>query len=580
LPSVVAKSEAISVLAKAKEELQRTAVTTESQIRSVALAFRGLAGQADEILKLAAAIVGCVESESVNSILPKVQALGAAARNFIGERLQATAGILEAVATEAKVLGQLSEVTSQQAEIALKTKALSVLTNVEVAHLGAPGAGFQYLARELAEFSKSLIADAKALEAHMDSRKTAIEETRRALSTELPRLREKLATIEEDLGKDLAALDASLTHLSNAPAQFRTCVEDIARQIAGVVSAVQAHDITRQQSEHIEEAFDTISERLRDAERHADGVSRDLPYAHAGMAIQIYQLKSVRVTVEHWTSQIKECMDGIRRVSASDMVGIGPMVLAQEADVSSQLAHIELLESESQACSARIERTLDGLSSLMQFVNEHALRSRSIRDRLRLLSFNSIIEASHLGTKADAVLAIAKTIKEISGEWSEIADRSWHSMEEMQMLAEETERTREAFSEASNEKLREAQAQTRAGLENLRTAAAFAASRSKEMETITGKMQAQSAQVGGSDNLLDACTGKIDAIVTQLESMKLDLERDHPGVQRRVDEAEAEQMYSASYTTEMERDVMHAALRGAPLPTAQSVLQGNSVELF
>src|ERR1700728_2601646 len=125
-------SEAITVLEKAKEELQRTAVTTESQIRKVALAFRGLAGQTDEILNLAAAIVGCVESEGVSSILPKMQGLGAAARKFIGDRLQATAGVLEAVATEVKVLRELSEVTDQQAEIALKTKALSVLTNVEV----------------------------------------------------------------------------------------------------------------------------------------------------------------------------------------------------------------------------------------------------------------------------------------------------------------------------------------------------------------------------------------------------------------------------------------------------------------
>jgi hypothetical protein len=573
-------SEAITVLEKAKEELQRTAVTTESQIRSVALAFRGLAGQTDEILNLAAAIVGCVESESVSSILPKVQGLGAAARKFIGDRLQATAGLLEAVATEVKVLRELSEVTGQQAEIALKTKALSVLTNVEVAHLGTMGAGFQYLARELAEFSKSLIADAKALETHMDSRKTTIEETRRALSTELPRLREKLGTIEEDLGKDLSALNASLTHLSNAPAQFRMCVEDIARQIAGVVSAVQAHDITRQQSEHIEEAFDIISDKLHSADRHVDGASRDLPDAYAGITIQIYQLQSVRVTVEHWTSQIKECMDGIRRVSASEMSGIGPMVLAQEADVSSQLAHIESLERESQACSLRIQRTLDGLSGLMQFVTEHVQRSRSIRDRLRLLSFNSIIEASRLGTKADAVLAIAKTIKEISGEWSEVADRSWQAMEEMQMMAKETETTREAFSEASNEKLREAQEQTRAGLENLRTAAAFAASRSKEMESITGKMQAQSAEVSGNDNLLETCTGKIDALVSQLESMKLELERNNPGMNFKCDEKVAEQMYAASYSTEMEREVMQAALRGMPLPGAKPMLGGNSVELF
>ena len=174
------------------------------------------------------------------------------------------------------------------------------------------------------------------------------------LSAELPRLREKLAAIEIDLGKDLAALDSSLTQLSRTPAQFKIGVEDIARQIAGVVAAIQTHDITRQQSEHVEEAFALISARIGGDRNFGDGgCSGIVPQAYAGLTIQIYQLKSIKVTVENWTLQIKTCMGGILRVSASEMVGIGPMVLGQERDVSSQLAHIELLERESQAYSAQ-----------------------------------------------------------------------------------------------------------------------------------------------------------------------------------------------------------------------------------
>jgi hypothetical protein len=578
--TVASKSEPVAALAKAKSALQGIASNTEKQIRSVALAFRELAGQADAILNLAAGIVGCVENESVRSILPRVQTLGAAAKKFIGDRLQATAGILETVGTEVKVLEQLTQVTAQQSDIALKTKALSVLTNVEVAHLGELGVGFEYLAHELAEFSKSLIEDAKALESRTDARKTSIEETKHTLSAELPRLREKLAVIEDDLGRRLAALDSSLAQLSTVPAQFKAGVEDIAGKIAGVVSAVQSHDITRQQSEHVEEAFVLISEKMREVGISETEMTQDFPQAYAGLTIQIYQLKSIKATVETWTTQIKSCMAGILRVSASEMLGIGPVVLQQERDVSSQLAHIELLERESQSYSAHIEHTLAGLSSLMQFITEHVQRSKSIRDRLRLLSFNSIIEASHLGTKADAVLAIAKTIKEISGEWAQITERSVRAMEEMQSLIDQTKHVMEAFSEASNEKLREAQAETSNGLDNLRQAAAFAASQSREMEAITGKMQAKGAEVGSIDDFLDASSGQLEMILSQLDGVKRELETDHPRVKLAYDEAEAERLYSAAYTTEMERDVLHAALRGGALPVAQLAMAGNSVELF
>ncbi len=98
-------TEAVRALEKARGELQAMSHASESEIESVASACEGLAGHADTMLNLAATIVRRVENESVSSVLPKVQTLGATARGFIGDRLQATTGILEAATTEVKLLG-------------------------------------------------------------------------------------------------------------------------------------------------------------------------------------------------------------------------------------------------------------------------------------------------------------------------------------------------------------------------------------------------------------------------------------------------------------------------------------------
>jgi hypothetical protein len=583
--SIASKAKSVFALEQAKGELQAMARTIESEIGSVARAFEGLAGHTDTIVNLAAAIVGCVENQSVSSILPKVQTLGAAARQFIAEKLQATAGVLETVTTEVKLLRQLSAVAGSQEAIALEIKALSVLTNIEVAHLGTVGVCFQYLARELAEFSKSVVDDTHQLASHTNERRAAIEDTRRVLSAELPRLREELARIEVDLGNALATVESGLTQLSSTPVQFRTCVEDIAQQITAVVAAVQAHDITRQQMEHVEEAFTLISERMRaggDSEdgNSENGVAQELPRAYAGLTIQIYQLRTIKETVASWASQIRTCMAGILRVSASEVVGIGPLVLEQEEKVSSQLARIELLEREGQAYSERIHRTLGGLSNLVQLVGEHLERSKSVRDRLRLLSFNSIVEASHLGTKANVILAISTSIKGISVAWSQITDQSGLVMQEILKLVKQMNQVMEAFSQASNDRLHEAQVETRAGLDNLRSAAEFAAGQAQEMKAATEKMQAKIAKVGDTGDLLDACFGRFDAVLTEIEGVRSQLEIAQPGVKEGYDAAEVEQLFSASYTTEMERDVLRAALRGTALPVAQQSFAGNSVELF
>ena len=58
------------------------------------------------------------------------------------------------------------------------------------------------------------------------------------------------------------------------------------------------------------------------------------------------------------------------------------------------------------------------------------------------------------------------------------------------------------------------------------------------------------------------------------------MEIDSPGVKEGYDAAEVERLFSTSYTTEMERDVLQAALSGKALPVAQQNFAGNNVELF
>ncbi len=201
------KTEVLELLMSAKDELVTLERTTAAEITSVVNAFESIAGYAEKILSLAGAIVGCVEGESVSSVLAKVQTLGATAKRCIGDRVQATARILETVSTEGRVLRQLSEVTRGQEAIALETRALSILTNVEVARLGEEGEGFEYLARELAGFSKSVTEDTHEISFHRDAHAVAVEETRRVLTTELPRLRKEFARMEEALGEALSAVN-------------------------------------------------------------------------------------------------------------------------------------------------------------------------------------------------------------------------------------------------------------------------------------------------------------------------------------------------------------------------------------
>ena len=552
--------------------------TADREVASVARAFEELAGKADAVLQMAGGIVACVEGEGVSSVASTVQSLCATVKAFMSARLEATARILDMLTAEAALMRRLSAATEDQAAIASQTKALSVLTNIEVARLGDVGRGFGYLAGELSEFSKSVAKDTQQLASQAGSRAVAIKEMGRALSADLPRLQEETVRIEEALRTAAQVVDSSVARLSTAPAEFKMCVEDIARQIAGVVAAIQAHDITRQQSDHVQESIGLIYSRISSDGTNA--LSDELPLAYAGLTVQSSQLKNVKDTLTHWASQIGTCMDGMLQVSASGVVGIGPMVLDHEREVSSQLVHIEKLQRESLSRSEKIRRALSGLSNLSQLVSEHLRRSECIRNRLRLLTFNSIIEASRLGKEGDSMLAIAKSIKEVSAEWNTVIDQSGVALDELLSLVKKTDAVMEAFSEARDEKLRQAEAQTRVALEGVRKAAEFVAAEAYKMNTVTGAMLERIPAVRKTVGVLADCSSGLDSVAAEIDQLVLQLEAQDADIKERYDAAEIKQLFSALYTTEIERLVLHAQLYGGEVPVAQPALAGNEVELF
>jgi methyl-accepting chemotaxis protein len=569
-----------SHLEKAGGDLQWLLRNTEDAINGLVIAFQDLAEHTGTTLKLAAAIVDCVQGESVTSVLPSVRAMGVAAKQFLGERLQATSGILDTVTAEMELLHRLSSVTEGQTQIALKINMLTVHTKIEVAHLGSVGDGFEYLAHELAEFSQSLTANTKELAAHADERKGATETTRQMLTVELPHLREELTRVQANLSSDLAQLNAGLSELSRMPEQLKVSAENIAQQISGVVVAVQGYDITRQQIEHVQEALTVISHKLLGQSGTKARVTPEAALAHAGLAIQICQLNAIQATIGEWKSQIRTCMESIFRISASDIVGIGPLVLEQEDSMASQISHIELLERECQAHSEKVRSTIAGISNLSQLFTEHLRKSEAARNRLRMLQFNSVIEASRLGAQADTICVVADGIGEVSAEWSRIAEQSGSTLQGIRGLSDRIGKVVLTFSETGNEELNRAQEQTKAGLESLRKASAFALLQGQKIERAIEIMRARSVEIGKTSDLLDACFARIDKVLSAVEQIKSQLEADDPEVRKAYDGAEIEELFSASYTTQAERNVLCAAIYGTTFSAAEPCSEGNDVELF
>ena len=248
--------------------------------------------------------------------------------------------------------------------------------------------------------------------------------------------------------------------------------------------------------------------------------------------------------------------------------------------MSSQLSHIELLECECQSYVEKTRSTLEGISNLSQLFTEHLQKSDSARKRLRLLTFNSVIEASHLGAQADTICVIADGIAEVSAEWSTVAEQSGRTLEEFLNLSERISEVMTTFSKTCSEDLNRAQEQTKTGLESLRKASVFAVLQGQKIENAIEIMRTSSGEIGKISDLLDTCFGRINEVLSDIEQIKGQLELEHPDVKAGYDGEEIERLFSASYTTQTERDVLRSAIYGTAFSAAQQSSIGNDVELF
>ncbi len=571
------KAELLAVLAQVQADLSLLSSTSETEIHAVAGTFKSLAGEAAAILQQATTIVGCVEKEAISTVLPQVQTLCLAAKSSIEQRLDAASAIQGSLAKEQVMLQQLKVVGERQEAIARHLRALRVLTNIEVTHLGDAGGNFQLLAQELSTFSKSLSEQTQELAADSDQRSQAISATGAELSEKLPGLRNDVARMKADIENTLGVIDRGLSQQATIPIEFRRSAEETSRQIAGVIAAIQSHDITRQQIEHVQQALQLIASRVVAAD---DPDSVTIAAVYAGLKLQLCQLQNIKDSMSNWTGQMRQSMQDIEQLSASAVVDIGPTVLRQEQELSFRLAQVEQLQQKSGECCGGMQGTLRGLSSLAELVNQHLNRSQAIRDRLQILMLNSLIEAERLGHRGQVVSSIANLIREASADWNALADQSRLSLTQMLELVQQTGGLMEVFSETSMEKLREDQAQTRSALETVRSMAGFVAIEAGQMHVATERMQANLATVAEISDRLQISLRHLDSALRAISDLVGKLEKRDPGVSEGCDAAATEQWLSTFYTTETERQVMSAALYGTSLPIAQQSFAGNAVELF
>ncbi len=566
----------ISPIARAKLLLDAMLSESDTIIGSIGDDFQRLAQEIDSLLCLAAATLESMDQAGVTTIPAKVRDLVSASDQFIHRRFAATSAILTAMNEEEKLLHRFSGLNSGIRSVAQETRMLGLLTGIEAARLGPQGMPFQILSRDLRSFAETVADSSMDLASQTSARRTAIKESQRRLTAALPRMRGEFERIDATFATTFSEVTAAVEELSACHSHFHACLATVASQIAGVVCAIQSHDVTRQQAEHVRDVLDTFStsEPDRDA-------LLELPEAAVGLTIQIFQLRNIKEAMQAWAAQIDACLGALLGVSRSDLAKIGPLVLRQEQFLESHVLRINDLKEECRTHGEEVECALLSLSKLMQMISRSFKTSRVIRDRMHLLSLNSRIEANTSAAEAAVMVEISKNITRVAADWNRITDKSEKTMGEMSNLVVQAQEGMKTLCPGGNDGLDAAQFEIGDILRKLKGAAQSSARSASQIASALSGLQAAIQNARSKAHSINRLIDAVTEALQQIESVRNEMEVKQPGVEMLcASRAQIEREYSARYTTEIERHLLRAALYGERMPAPQVAASGNDVELF
>jgi hypothetical protein len=283
-------------------------------------------------------------------------------------------------------------------------RTLCTLTRIETSRLGSSGGDFGDLADQVRPLSEAIQASGEALveaasvlDESVDSSLRKVEGLRARQLRELPRL---VATA----GEGMRAFARRRAQAAEASIRQSAEYETLCAAVDDLVRAIQFHDITRQQIEHVGEAL-----RLT--------LSGSRP-TRALLLLQASQLESAGRVFASAVEGIEGDLNAVATRLQSMAEACRSLLGVEESEKASfflrmQGCFAEILQAVTACATAGAEMTLAAraVEEPVERMRVSIGEIRSIETRVQRIAINATIRAAHLGTAGDPLSAIADAMQ-------------------------------------------------------------------------------------------------------------------------------------------------------------------------
>ena len=415
------------IVAPSIDTLRQMAGTTEDEFLQIGSRLQSFYQRSVDISGLARQLVSMVSGENGTFLIVRLQQIMSDMEDYLTNariRSGESVGILEGVQT---LLDELSEPLDRFQKMDKTLRMLSISTKIESARLGEVGSGFVNLASDVEKLSQQVNEKSAAILSHRHALVNVISESLSSVqSTEA----QQDNTVTSILGETAANLQALVT-MNERCTQFGSSVEavsvEIAANISDVVSSMQMHDMTRQQLEHVVEAFERLLGEL------ADSGDSDLAEENSRrMIIEVgdvceLQEAQLRFASSELYSAVCTIVDSLREVAhKQSTISQETHAVMGVTDDAAGTSFVDVMSQGMTAVSAVLTSCLwadqemsNTLKKVAQTIDEIAVFVTGIEEigsEIDLIALNSQVKAALTGPEGAALGVLAEAIKRLSDE--------------------------------------------------------------------------------------------------------------------------------------------------------------------
>lgn len=457
---------------------------------------------------------------------------------------------------------------------------LAVLVRIESARGQTAEKGFGSVAEEVRSLAADIRRSAGTVTARIREISAMLAQAARHAGALDSRHARELSEVVEQCEHELGRVNAEQEAMTAGSQTIAKRAEAVSNETAGLVTALQYHDITRQQMEHVGEAANELADRLK------QNAGRETLAAVAAVSkVQAAQLRQSRGTLRDKLASIEASLTNLGEyVRETARTAAGETADRCTSDESMQRLYQAFLEINTRLSAYRdnhdeaiaaAEATARRIGELVQAIRD----IESVGIRMRRVALNAAVKAAHLGDEGAAIGALVVRV----GEFTDEAERHTRSVvEKLESLTAIADGS-SAGGDAGSDPEDRTDGRLAGLIEILRSAAGASASQlarireqssvlSEELESLRSAFAAGHTSVDG-----------LEELITGLESVSA-------GTGERAGDALANlsaadlTALEQRYTMQAERDVQRVAVQTSGVSVACSNLEGEelgtNVELF